>query len=115
MARKKLIAANWKMNKTIGEAKAFIETLKSGLADLPDCEAERWRARADLQDLQRADVGPGRLDDERAVRERGRRDHGLTFDQRQYVFDALDLAQPVGHGVEIGESAVDAVDYDVAV
>lgn len=38
MARKKLIAANWKMNKTIGEAKAFIETLKSGLADLPDCD-----------------------------------------------------------------------------
>lgn len=31
MSRKKLIAANWKMNKTVGEAEAFVTELKSGL------------------------------------------------------------------------------------
>jgi triosephosphate isomerase len=38
MARKKLIAANWKMNKTISEARAFVETMIPGLGDLPDCD-----------------------------------------------------------------------------
>ena len=33
MARRPLIAANWKMNKTIGEARAFCEEL------LPEVEA----------------------------------------------------------------------------
>jgi len=38
MARKKLIAANWKMYKTIGEVRSFVEALKPGLAGLPDCD-----------------------------------------------------------------------------
>jgi triosephosphate isomerase len=38
MARRKLIAANWKMNKTIRESREFAETLKSGLADLGACD-----------------------------------------------------------------------------
>lgn len=38
MARRKLIAANWKMNKTIGESREFAEALKAGLADLGACD-----------------------------------------------------------------------------
>jgi triosephosphate isomerase len=38
MARRKLIAANWKMNKTIQESREFAETLKSGLAGLAACD-----------------------------------------------------------------------------
>jgi triosephosphate isomerase len=38
MPRKKLIAANWKMNKTAREAEAFCAGLKSSLAVLPACE-----------------------------------------------------------------------------
>lgn len=34
MSRRKLIAANWKMNKTIGEAEAFVDELKQGLGGL---------------------------------------------------------------------------------
>jgi triosephosphate isomerase len=36
MSRKKLIAANWKMNKTIGEAEAFVSALASGLDAVGD-------------------------------------------------------------------------------
>jgi triosephosphate isomerase len=38
MSRKKLIAANWKMNKTIAEAEAFAADLRRSLGQLPDCE-----------------------------------------------------------------------------
>jgi len=38
MSRKKLIADNWKMYKTIADAEAFAEGLKKSLAELPDCE-----------------------------------------------------------------------------
>ncbi len=38
MPRKKLIAANWKMNKTAREAESFCAVLKTSLAGLPDCE-----------------------------------------------------------------------------
>lgn len=38
MARKKLIAANWKMNKTIPEVRKFVEAMKPGLGKLPDCD-----------------------------------------------------------------------------
>jgi triosephosphate isomerase len=38
MPRTKLIAANWKMNKTPREAESFCATLKASLVGLPDCE-----------------------------------------------------------------------------
>ncbi len=38
MSRKKLIAANWKMYKTISDAEAFAAALKKSLAELPECE-----------------------------------------------------------------------------
>ena len=38
MPRKKLIAANWKMNKTIRESRDFVETLKSGVEKLSACD-----------------------------------------------------------------------------
>jgi triosephosphate isomerase len=38
MARRKLIAANWKMNKTISEAREFVEAMKPKLSDLPECD-----------------------------------------------------------------------------
>jgi len=38
MSRKKLIAANWKMYKTISDAEAFAAGLKKALAELPECE-----------------------------------------------------------------------------
>ena len=38
MSRKKLIAANWKMHKTIGETGSFCEELKSSLPTLPECD-----------------------------------------------------------------------------
>ena len=38
MARRKLIAANWKMNKTLTEAKEFVETLKSGREGQTACD-----------------------------------------------------------------------------
>lgn len=38
MARKKLIAANWKMNKTIPEARTFVEALKQGSGSLPESD-----------------------------------------------------------------------------
>jgi triosephosphate isomerase len=38
MARRKLIAANWKMNKTIPEARTFVEALKQGSGSLPECD-----------------------------------------------------------------------------
>jgi len=38
MARRKLIAANWKMNKTIRESREFAETLKSGRESLSACD-----------------------------------------------------------------------------
>lgn len=38
MARRKLIAANWKMNKTISEAREFAEALKPRLGKFGDCD-----------------------------------------------------------------------------
>jgi len=38
VARKKLIAANWKMNKTIAEAREFAEAMKPRLAELDGCD-----------------------------------------------------------------------------
>jgi triosephosphate isomerase len=38
MARRKLIAANWKMNKTIAEAELFAKELKNSLSGLPGCD-----------------------------------------------------------------------------
>jgi triosephosphate isomerase len=38
MPRKKLIAANWKMHKTIGDAEAFASGLKGSVTSLPDCD-----------------------------------------------------------------------------
>jgi triosephosphate isomerase len=38
MARRKLIAANWKMNKTISEAREFVEAMKPKLTGLPECD-----------------------------------------------------------------------------
>jgi triosephosphate isomerase len=38
MARKKLIAANWKMNKTIAEARQFVEAMKPRLAEVAGCD-----------------------------------------------------------------------------
>ncbi|NIO00881.1 MAG: triose-phosphate isomerase [Candidatus Latescibacteria bacterium] len=38
MPRRKLIAANWKMNKTISEAVSFVERLKSSPAPQPGCD-----------------------------------------------------------------------------
>jgi triosephosphate isomerase len=38
MARKKLIAANWKMNKTIAEARQFVEAMKPRLAQAAGCD-----------------------------------------------------------------------------
>jgi len=37
--RKKIVAGNWKMNKTIEEAVALVEGLKLELADVVDVEA----------------------------------------------------------------------------
>jgi len=39
MARTKLIAANWKMNKTVSESEAFVAELKAALPSLPACDA----------------------------------------------------------------------------
>jgi triosephosphate isomerase len=38
MARRKLVAANWKMNKTIAEAREFVEKLKPRLEELAGCD-----------------------------------------------------------------------------
>jgi triosephosphate isomerase len=38
MPRKKLIAANWKMHKSIADAASFAEGLRQAAADLPDCD-----------------------------------------------------------------------------
>lgn len=38
MSRRKLIAANWKMNKTIAEAESFASALRDALPDLPSCD-----------------------------------------------------------------------------
>jgi triosephosphate isomerase len=38
MSRTKLIAANWKMNKTIAEAEAFASELKGSLGSMPACD-----------------------------------------------------------------------------
>ena len=38
MSRKKLIAANWKMHKSIADAESFCSGLKAGLGDLPACD-----------------------------------------------------------------------------
>lgn len=38
MTRKKLIAANWKMNKKIFEAETFAVSLRASLTDIPDCD-----------------------------------------------------------------------------
>jgi triosephosphate isomerase len=38
MPRKTLIAANWKMHKTVSDAEAFTARLKKSLDELPDCE-----------------------------------------------------------------------------
>jgi triosephosphate isomerase len=38
VARRKLIAANWKMNKTIAEAREFAEAMKPRLAELGGCD-----------------------------------------------------------------------------
>lgn len=38
MSRTKLIAANWKMYKTIGEAEAFVTELKAGTGGLGECD-----------------------------------------------------------------------------
>jgi triosephosphate isomerase len=38
VARRKLIAANWKMNKTIGEARQFAEAMKPRLGDADRCD-----------------------------------------------------------------------------
>jgi len=38
MSRRKLIAANWKMNKTLAEAAAFASALRAALAELTACD-----------------------------------------------------------------------------
>lgn len=38
MARKNLVAANWKMNKTIADSEAFVTELKSGLGGVGNCD-----------------------------------------------------------------------------
>jgi triosephosphate isomerase len=38
MTRKNLVAANWKMNKTVADAETFVTELKSGLGGVGDCD-----------------------------------------------------------------------------
>jgi triosephosphate isomerase len=59
MTRKKLIAANWKMYKTIADADAFAAGLKKSLGALPDCELALFPPFFALSATEKARAGTG--------------------------------------------------------